>query len=283
MKIYIHLHLFYTEMLDEMLFYLSNLSSNSQIEFDLCVTLCEHNKDVETKIYAFKDNAKILIVPNRGYDLAPFLFAIKQTDLSQYDYLIKLHSKRDLKQPAYLPCCRLIGAQWRQKLLEFMATPQNLQKTLSRFDKKNKAGMLTAPELIVKAIKEDRQAISRAEQIIKDMGLHLKNKNFVAGTMFIARAHLFKPLQNLSYQANDFEEFDPTHKGGSLAHALERVLGFIIGAQGYDIISYHPFLGAYFLKSILYRLTNFIFYKRINSKGILHIKICKIPVYSKKI
>ena len=247
MKLFVHLHLFYTEMLDEMLDYLSVLSSDEQIEYDLCVTLSASNKEVEEKIYAFKDDAQILIVPNRGYDLAPFLQTIKKIKLSDYDYLIKLHSKRDLKTPAYLPNCCFKGAQWRQKLLEFMSSPQNLNKTFLRFEQHPDIGMITAPELIITSTKEDVQADLRAERIIRGMGLPLKNKKFVAGTMFMARTSLFKHLQLLPYAPEDFEEFDPTHKGGTLAHALERVLGFMIGAQGYKIASYTSVGVSFFL------------------------------------
>lgn len=282
MKICIFLHLYYTEMLDELLSYIENLSDNQDIEYDLIVTLCQKNPEIEEKIYKFKDNAQILIVPNRGYDVAPFLQAVKTIHLRDYDYLIKLHSKRDLTTPAYLPSCHFIGNEWRRKLLEFMQTPQHFANTLARFEKNPQIGMLTSPELIITARKEDKVALNKAEQIMRGMGLTLKDKTFVAGTMFIARASLFRLWKHLPYDAFDFEEFDPTHKGGSLAHALERVLGFMISAQGYQIASYYPAGLKIKLKGLGYRFKNFIFYKRTNSKGKTHIKICKIPVYSTK-
>lgn len=266
-----------------MLRYIGNLSAYPEIEYDLIVTVCGHDKKLEEKIYDFKDNARIITVPNRGYDLAPFLQAIKTVNLDDYDYIIKLHSKRDLQTPAYLPNCVLHGSEWRHKLLEFIASPKNLSATFRQFEKHPKAGMLTAPELIIASGKEDSAADSRAVRILKGMGLPFKGRKFVAGTMFIARAKLFKLWQALPYEAADFEEFDPTHKGGTLAHALERVLGFMTSAQGYKISSYYPASLSFGLKAACFRLRNFIFYKRVNSKNKLHIKICKIPVYSKQL
>ena len=282
MKIAVFLHLYYTEMLDELLSYIDNLSTLQDIEYDLIVTLCQKNPQIEQRIYEFKDNAQIIFVPNRGYDVAPFLQAVKSVHLRDYDYLIKLHSKRDLSMPAHLPDCVLQKDEWRHKLLEFMQTPECLAKTLARFDKNPKIGMMSAPELIIFPRKEDRQALTKAAQIMRGMGLTLKEKKFVAGTMFIARASLFRLWKHLPYDASDFEEFDPTHKGGSLAHALERVLGFMISAQGYQIASYYPLGYKYKLKILGYHIKNFLFYKRTNSKGKTHIKICKIPVYSSK-
>ena len=281
MKIAVFLHLYYTEMLDELLSHIENLSALQDIEYDLIVTLCHKNPELEQKIYAFKDNAQIMLVPNRGYDVAPFLQAVKSIHLSGYDYIIKLHSKRDLSSPAYLPSCTLYGCEWRQNLLEFMSSPKHLQESLLRFDNNPQIGMLTAPELIISAYKEDHQALDRATQIMHGMGLSLKNKTFVAGTMFIARASLFRLWKHLPYDASDFEEFNPTHKGGSLAHALERVLGFMISAQGFQISSYYPVGFSYKMKVLGYKFRNFIYYKRTNSSGKTHIKIFKIPVYSK--
>ena len=283
MKICVFMHLFYTEMLDELLSYLQTLSSVPELEYDLVVTLCSSDSEIEQKIYAFKDNAQIIFVPNRGYDVAPFLQAVKSVHLHNYDYLIKIHSKRNLSSPAYLPSCCLEGDAWRKKLLEFIATPENFASALSQFEKNQKIGMITSPELIISSAKQDIEADRKAEKVLRGMGLVLKDKSFVAGTMFMARASLFRLWKHLPYTASDFEEFDPTHKGGSLAHALERVLGFMVTAQGYKISPYYPISLKYRLKTLTYHLKNFFFYKRVNSKGKLHIKICKIPVYSKQL
>lgn len=283
MKICVFLHLFYQDMLDEMLDYTSNLSSDKEIEYDLLVTMPEIREEIAKRIYEFKDDAKIVKVANRGYDVAPFLQALKQIDLSKYDYIIKLHSKRTLKQPAYLPTCRLKGEEWRQKLLEFMSSPNHFAKTLKRFEKNPHIGMISSAELIVKNGKEDRTATQKAAKIIRGMGLPLKEQKFVAGTMFMARARLFRLFQILPYDTADFEEFNPTHQGGSLAHALERVLGIMIYSQGYKIAPYDNKRIRFAAATTLYKVKNFIFYKRVNSKNKLHIKICKIPVYSKQL
>ena len=283
MQICVLLHLSYTEMLEEMLDVIANLSADENVEYDLLVTMCREDEMVARQLYAFKDNTKILYVPNRGYDIAPFLTAIKTIDLQKYDYIIKLHSKRTLTSPAYLPTCCLKGDEWRRKLVEFMASPRHFKQTLKCFAKHPEIGMVTAPELIITAGKEDKVATTTATEIIRQMGLNLKEKKFVAGTMFMARAKLFKLWQMLPYEAQDFEEFDPNHKGGTLAHALERVLGMMIYAQGFQISAYNNKKVTPKLKASLYKLKNFLFYKRVNSKNKLHVKICKIPVYSKKV
>ncbi|MBR1605035.1 MAG: hypothetical protein IJ660_02875 [Alphaproteobacteria bacterium] len=283
MKICVFLHVFYMEMLDEMLDYLANLSENKEIEYDLLVTMPHVDKTITNRIYAFKDNAQIIQVANRGYDVAPFLYALKQVDVTQYDYIIKMHTKRTLSHPAYLPSCTFRGDEWRNKLLEFMSEPSHIAKAIRCFEKCPDVGMVSAAELIIPDGKEDTQASAKAAKIIRGMGLPLRQRRFVAGTMFMARAKLFRLLKMLPYEAEDFEEFNPSHQGGTLAHALERVLGMMIYAQGYKITSYNNQKIRFTVKATLYKIRNFLFYKRINSKNKLHIKICKIPVYSKQL
>lgn len=270
-------------MLDEMLRYISNFSSDKDLEYDLFVTMCEHNEEIEQKIYAFKDNSQIIKVPNQGYDVAPFLKITKMINLDDYDYIVKIYTKQDLTSPIYLPNYRLRRNKWRLKLLEFMSTPKHIRSTLKRFAKNPDIGMISSPELIISSSKEDSVANSRAKRIMRGMGLQIKKHKFVVGTMFIARAKLFKMWQMLPYHDLDFEEFDISQRDGTLAHTLERVLGYMVGAQGYKIASYRKSKLYFYLKVALYKLRNFIFYKRINSKNKLQIKICRIPIYSKQL
>ncbi len=63
------LHLFYTELFEELRGYLDNLEGH----FDLYLSLPEHLSDFETVIRYHYPEAAILLVPNRGRDLAPFV------------------------------------------------------------------------------------------------------------------------------------------------------------------------------------------------------------------
>lgn len=41
-------------------------------------------------------NADFYVVPNLGFDLGPFVYALDKVNLSDYSYVIKLHTKRDI-------------------------------------------------------------------------------------------------------------------------------------------------------------------------------------------
>ena len=76
MKILVHLHLYYADMLPEMINRLRSLEGR---DYDLYVTLGKDEPLVKKDILSFKNDARILIVDNRGYDLAPFLAVLHES------------------------------------------------------------------------------------------------------------------------------------------------------------------------------------------------------------
>ena len=276
MKILVHLHLYYADMLPEMINRLRSLEGR---DYDLYVTLGKDDPLVKKDILSFKNDARILIVDNRGYDLAPFLAVLHEVDLDKYDYLIKLHTKRDLPAPAELPRCCFRGSQWRECLTGFMKDRTALDKALKLFIQKPEIGMLSHYKLLISAAKEDREANRRAEEIMQKLGLKVRDRHFIAGTMFICRAGIMKPLLRLPYTAADFDVPAADHAGGTLAHALERVLSWLVAAQGFAISSYTPRTLSALIQIAAYKCKRFLYRKHTNSKGITRIKICKIPVY----
>ena len=275
MKILVHLHLYYLDMLEQMLDLLKSLD---KVDYDLYVTTSSDFREQE-KVKTFHPQSQILPVPNRGYDLAPFVYVLQQVNLDDYDYIIKLHTKRDLPKPATLPNCSLEGSDWRNLLTGFLHTTQTLQQALTQFDKFPQIGSLSHSLLIISAGKEDKEANLRAEKIMSQMGLKTKQKTFVAGTMFICRARLMLSLKKLNLQFQDFDAPLSNHQGGTLAHALERVLGWMIWSQGYKIASYNQETLKDKLKILGFHIKKFAYRKYTNSKGVTRIKICKIPVY----
>ena len=70
MKILVHLHLYYQEMLDEMLAYVANLSG---CDYDLVVTAAGLEPAAADRLKRFNPGVRIMEVENRGYDVAPFV------------------------------------------------------------------------------------------------------------------------------------------------------------------------------------------------------------------
>ena len=90
-KVLVHLHLFYHEQLP---YFLDKLKNINNCDWDLIVTVCEHIDESEKMILNFKSDAEIRLVENNGYDILPFLNVIKSVNLDDYDFVLKLHTKR---------------------------------------------------------------------------------------------------------------------------------------------------------------------------------------------
>lgn len=280
MKILVHLHLYYQNMLPEMLGYLANLDG---YDYDLYVTVVKPEAQSINQLKDFKPDAKIIAVENRGYDVAPFVYVLQQVDLNSYDYIIKIHTKQTLKSKAYLPNVTFVKNQWRNLLFGFMENKEQFRQTIALFDDQD-VGMVSHYNLIIKAKTEDKVANQRADGLMQKMGLVSKEKKYVAGTMFMVRAGLFKPLQNHPHQLEDFELYNQDVLGGSLAHAYERLFGYVISAQKHKIVSYTPETKlttmGHLLRKIGLKTARTLVQVKINRKNKLIIKICKIPVCS---
>ena len=119
------LHLFYIDLLDENLKYLSNIP----IPFDLHVsTLFENEAFVKKSILAIYPNAEIYTVDNKGKYIAPFFTIANQVDLTQYDFICKIHTKKSLQ------LCD--GNSWRKDLYDkLLGSKQSVLDIITVFSK----------------------------------------------------------------------------------------------------------------------------------------------------
>jgi lipopolysaccharide biosynthesis protein len=86
------LHLYYTELFSEVQSYLDHLDD----AFDLFLSINEDQSAYTENIRAKYPDASILIIPNRGRDLAPFLEFLKIIVPLEYETLLKVHTKKTL-------------------------------------------------------------------------------------------------------------------------------------------------------------------------------------------
>ena len=160
MKILVHLHLFYQDMLPEMLTLLRSLDG---YEYDLFATVVNASPETLAELRRFKPEVTVIDVENRGYDVAPFVKVLQLADLSRYDYVIKLHTKQNLKRRAWLKNVSFTGSGWRRLLVSFMASSEQLRRTLVLF-RNPETGMVSHYNLIIEAEREDRLANARADK-----------------------------------------------------------------------------------------------------------------------
>lgn len=233
-------HVYYTSLWDELS---TSINIITAYPHDLFITLPPTNKYLTKRIKAQYPHAVIRILENRGYDIGPFIDTINSLNLDNYKYIVKLHTKRDVTERflCWINGRHHHGNTWRRELLMFCSTASAFVTTLLRLESDPSIGMATSESLIIREddiferIYPETPAAARA--FIQTCGLTMGKAEFVAGTMFIARASLFKPIKS-RFSIDDFPSTNDKRHNGPVAYMLERALGYLVGAQGMRIADF---------------------------------------------
>jgi len=119
------LHLFYTELFDEIRTYLSFLEG----DFDLYISVPEDKANFIETIRSYYPDARVLKVENRGRDIAPFLEFLKVILPLDYELLLKIHTKETFHRPD--------GIAWRKDVLSKLLGSENQIKIINEIFSKN--------------------------------------------------------------------------------------------------------------------------------------------------
>lgn len=228
LPILVHVHIYYVDMWQE----LEDKIKNIPYPFKLFVTMVAENKDLREHILSVFPDANIEVVANRGFDVGPFIHILNKVNLDDYSYIIKLHTKNNCKKHTYIiHSYNMSFHLWREHLLDFMGK-QKIVKILKTFGERPPLGMVGHYKLITNK-RGDEKAYQQCMELNKKLGFTNEDYTHIGGTMFIARANIFKPLQKLNLKIEDFEE--PVSHQHQLAHAIEGLLGVLVLDQGYTI------------------------------------------------
>lgn len=279
-KIAVHLHIHYVGMWAEMAKYLRNLGNHP---YDLFVTLTSENKNLIAKIKKFKPDAAIWSVENRGYDVGPFVDFLCHINLDDYDYILKIHTKRNFGADGGVFINGLhVNRYWWHKLLldGVLGSPTKVNDILWQFSQDKTLGMVGSEYLLT----SEKEASAKVEDaVFRKLSLigfpRPQAIKFIAGTMFWCRAFLLKPIKE-NFALTDFSITNGKENDGTLAHILERMFGVLVEAQKYQIKSFDKFKR---LMQIRISFKHFLFQQKITTHGYKLIKICKIPIYHKKV
>ncbi len=229
-----HVHVFYPERWPELAEMLGHLAPYPH---RICITVPKDAPFVHDGTPALDPpppaGAEVVFTENAGYDIGPFLEALRRVRLEDFSFVLKLHTKRDT------PEARLTvngadygGARFREYLLSVARTPAALARALTELTTCPDVGMVADPRLLIHSLTDDydKEATRRLRKFLKERGLPPRRFAYVAGTMFLARAEVFRPLLGLGLRNEDFEPAG-THVG-NLAHVLERLIGYFVAARG---------------------------------------------------
>lgn len=197
---------------------------------------------------------EIIGVPNRGYDIGPFFEVLKRIDFSWADYVVKMHTKRDVD--GWVNFRMFKGASWRNVLLGFCGTPRAFQRVLKSFQREPGLGMIADRRLIDPSGVGSGRHPEYCEQLLREIGLSPKGRTIVYGTMFVARAQLLRVFSVFSIDQCDEVTSCNAHVISGLANASEGAFSMAIEAQGFRVAQ-----GVFprFLSLVYYKLKKHLF------------------------
>ncbi len=240
-RLLVHVHVFYPAIWPELADCIDNfVTVVGWNHLDVRVTVSELHEEMVEHVRLRFPKAKIEVVENRGYDIAPYLKILDEVNLDNYDYVVKLHTKRDVN--CWINFRRRQGSAWRRELLSFCDSESHVRRTLGRLSKRPRLGMIAGsgvidPSGMASPIGDIPPSdFARALDLMRELGLRVAGRTMVYGTMFIVRANLQKVLQGKFAQTR----FDPIvdldkHANFGLAGDLERIFTMLVTSQGFYV------------------------------------------------
>ena len=233
--------------------------------------------------------AEFIRCENVGFDVWPFLKVLGGIDLSAYDLVLKLHTKRDVP-----PEPRIVfngmdrtGAVWRNELLSFVRTPEAWRVALGRMSEPGVAAVAGVSCILRRndvPMNVTRRSFDRALALAHAMGVHPVRPQFVGGTMFLARAELLAPLRG-RWRAEDFST-PADHGSSTLSHDIERLMGFCLSVPRWRIVDPDGALPAYrrrvALRNAMNGIARFFWQVKDTHGGRRMFKLLRIPVWMAK-
>ena len=278
----VHLHIYYASMWPLMQQYLSNIGD---CPYRLFVTMPKENAGLAGEIQRFCPESKIYITENRGYDVGPFIHFLHQINLEDYDYILKIHTK-SLSAPyttATLNGYRFTQKAWTLALLDgLLGTPQIFKDNIRRLQTQPGTGMIASPYFIIRQPLCSASMVPAIENVMGKLGyICPPDIPFVAGTMFLVRSRLMQKIKE-NFSLTDFPLTVRGVKDETPAHVFERVFGCVTEAAGYKIEG-SARNKKFERHSRWRRILRFFYSSDITSHQYLLVKVCKIPVYRKKV
>lgn len=222
------IHVYYHDLWDEFDARLRQLD----FDHDLFVTLTYKGDETDELVERIRHDwprARVLPMPNHGRDIFPFIHLINAGLLSPYKAVCKFHTK---KSPH-----RQDGDHWRQHLIDGILPETGTRALLERFVAEPDAGFWVADGQHYNSTNWWGSNKSKTIELLQriEIPVDLDHLSFPAGSMYWLKPQIVTLLRGLQLGP---ENFDPElgQTDGTVAHAIERVLGVMTEAVGLKIL-----------------------------------------------
>lgn len=226
----IQVHLFYEDLLEDIIIKTNNIP----VKFDLFISIVFpelKNKLINhIKRYSKSNSYEILTVENKGRDILPFFYQMKQK-FKFYKYICHIHTKKSLIEPE-------TGFLWRNYLFNnLLGNKEIISEILYDFENNEKLGFIF-PETFYGIIKHFYKLTTITKKWMNFLRLKLfphykigELINFPAGNMFWSKVDAI--FQLFIY---DFSEYFPNEgdqKNDTIMHGIERIWLYLVIYNGF--------------------------------------------------
>lgn len=237
-KIAIVINLYYEDLLKREYVYIDRLP------FEVDVFLITSQETLFTELnerYKEYDNFTILRKENRGRDLSALLVCFKAY-WEHYDYICFLHDKKTSFVPEYV---RPDIDFWVKNLwMNSIGSYEFIKNVIIEFEKDERLGLLVPPEpegLYTSEWSRPRWYegdYENVEKLAAELGvasnISKSKPAFTLGSVFWCRKEALRKLFDYDWKYEDFPD-EPMPSGGTISHAIERIIGYVAQDAGYSV------------------------------------------------
>ena len=238
LRVGLHLHLYHHEVGKEIFEHLRGI--RSRIDLLISVTSQSAAEAVARIFSAYSQGAiDLRVFENRGRDIGPFLTGFGDVILRGYEIIGHVHAKKSAGKPAngesLTPAFLESISQWRRFLYANLLGGKSAMADaiIQRFAREETIGLVFPDDPHLLGWGEN---LPYAADLARRLGiaepLPATTFNFPVGSMFWARTAALRPLLELGLNWDDFPA-EPVPYDGSLLHAIERLLPFVVERAGF--------------------------------------------------
>ena len=235
LRVAVHVHAFYPDLLTNIIRRLA--SNGSRCDLFISVTSDAASREVRNRLEAYGGGSySVRCVPNRGRDIGPLATEFA-AELMDYDVIGHFHTKKSV---------HVVGSNLVRDWADFLAENllggkyRAMDKILSMFGQDAMLGLVFADDPHLIGWDENRMYAERLGRRIGIDSLPEPFFPFPVGTMFWARPQALEPLFDLRLGWDDYPA-EPLPIDGSMLHAMERLLPFIVEKTGFGrMVTYAP-------------------------------------------
>lgn len=242
-RIIVGAHLFYTDLAPEFIEQFRHVPAG----FDVFVTTGHDKRSalqrhLEAALGDVASKITVVGVDNIGRDFAPFVLNFMPV-AAGYDYVCWCHSKKSPYAPEY--------EGWRGYLLDnLFGSPEQVASILEAFENDNELGLLYPTRYAaIDGKVEWGSNYDLTASLLERLGIGISRDTppvFPTAAMFWFRARALRGILQLGLTPDDFIRHadgprDPATNmivDGTISHALERMIGYLCKAAGYDFREY---------------------------------------------